>query len=201
MKFSAFRTAGLDLRQNTTVINRVLQEIWRKLNPLASDAPQPGTAAWGTWLAEELEKPLGFLPQFMNLSEEAAELIGLLGLVRETINGPDHKAIGAFILSMTQSADDVMGLYLLAKLTGNFADPMPARSAASAWCRCLKPSTTCAPRPPSWPTCWPSRWCAPPWQQMAARNHVGLLRQQQGWRLFAASFELFEAVPASIRVA
>jgi phosphoenolpyruvate carboxylase len=118
-----FHTASLDLRQNTTVINRVLLEIWQKLNPLAKDAPLPGTSDWGAWLADELEKPLGFLPQFMNLSDEAAELIGLLSLIRETLAGPDPKSIGTFILSMTQSADDVLGLYLLAKLTGLFADP------------------------------------------------------------------------------
>ncbi|NJM30121.1 MAG: phosphoenolpyruvate carboxylase [Rhizobiales bacterium] len=35
-----FRTASLDLRQNTTVINRVLAELWRKLNPLdANERP------------------------------------------------------------------------------------------------------------------------------------------------------------------
>jgi phosphoenolpyruvate carboxylase len=118
-----FRTASLDLRQNTTVINRVLGEIWQKLNPLEEQVPQPGTAAWSTWIASELEKPLGFLPQFMNVSQEAAELLELLTLIRETLDGPDPASIGTFILSMTQTADDVLGLYLLAKYCGLFADP------------------------------------------------------------------------------
>lgn len=118
-----FRTASLDLRQNTTVINRVLGEIWLKLNPLETEAPSPGTPAWTAWIASELEKPLGFLPQFMNVSEEAAELLGLLKLIRETLDGPDPASIGTFILSMTQTADDVLGLYLLAKYCGLFADP------------------------------------------------------------------------------
>jgi phosphoenolpyruvate carboxylase len=118
-----FRTAALDLRQNTTVINRVLGEIWQKLNPLATeDAPAPGSAAWSAWLSEELDKPLGFLPRFQNVSEETAELLGLLDLVRETLDGPDPEAIGTFILSMTQRADDILGLYLLAKFCGLFAD-------------------------------------------------------------------------------
>ena len=30
-----FRTVSLDIRQNTTVINRVLPEIWQKINPVA----------------------------------------------------------------------------------------------------------------------------------------------------------------------
>ncbi len=119
-----FRTASLDLRQNSTVVNRVLREVWKKLNPLAADeGPAPGEAAWSDWLTAELEKPMGFLPRFQNMSDEASELLGLLDLVRETLDGPDPAAIGAFILSMTQSADDILGVYLLAKLCGLFADP------------------------------------------------------------------------------
>jgi phosphoenolpyruvate carboxylase len=118
-----FRTVSLDLRQNTTVINRVLAELWHKLNPLAKTAPpEPESQAWADWVKAELEKPLGFLPQFQNVTEEARELLDLLGLVRDTLNGPDPQAIGTFILSMTRSAADVLGLYLLAKYCGLFSD-------------------------------------------------------------------------------
>jgi phosphoenolpyruvate carboxylase len=119
-----FRTACLDIRQNTTVINRVLTEVWRKMNPVANgDAPEIHSATWNTWITGELEKPMGFVPQFRDMSEEATELLSLLHLIRETLDGPDPKAIGTFILSMTQSADDVFGLYLLAKYCGLFSDP------------------------------------------------------------------------------
>ena len=118
-----FRTASLDLRQNSTVVNRVLAEIWRKLNPLTEgEAPEHGSPEWSQWLADELAKPLGFLPRFQNMSEEATELLGLFDLVKETIDGPDADAIGTFILSMTQSADDLLGLYLLAKFSGLYSD-------------------------------------------------------------------------------
>jgi phosphoenolpyruvate carboxylase len=118
-----FRTVSLDLRQNTTVVNRVLRELWRKLNPLAEgDGPEPGSPAWQAWIEDELAKPLGFLPRFRGVSDEASELLDLLDLIRDTLNGPDPQAIGAFILSMTQSASDVLGLYLLAKYSGLFAD-------------------------------------------------------------------------------
>ena len=119
-----FRTACLDIRQNTTVINRVLTEIWSKMHPLVkSDAPEIHSPQWNQWIRGELLKPMGFVPQFRDVSEEAQELLGLLHLIRETLDGPDPKAIGTFILSMTQSADDVLGLYLLAKYCGLFSDP------------------------------------------------------------------------------
>jgi phosphoenolpyruvate carboxylase len=118
------RTASLDLRQNSTVVNRVLSEVWGKLNPLAEGAaPEPGTPSWSAWLQAELEKPMGFLPRFHNMSDEATELLGLFDLVREVMAGPDPAAIGAFILSMTRSADDILGVFLLAKFGGLFADP------------------------------------------------------------------------------
>ena len=119
-----FRTACLDIRQNTTVINRVLTEVWGKMNPVSKTlAPEIHSAAWSKWIADELEKPMGFVPTFRDISEEARELLGLLHLIRETLDGPDPKAIGTFILSMTQNADDVLGLYLLAKYCGLFSDP------------------------------------------------------------------------------
>ncbi len=118
-----FHTASLDLRQNTTVVNRVLEEIWHKMNPVAAfDPPKCGEPSWSKWIADELAKPLGFLPQFTNVSDEARELLDLLLLIRETLDGPDPASIGAFVLSMTQSADDILGLYLLAKYSGLYAD-------------------------------------------------------------------------------
>jgi phosphoenolpyruvate carboxylase len=118
-----FRTASLDIRQNTTVLNRVLLEIWHKMNPVSvTPAPKQGSREWTTWIAAELDKPIGFLPRFQNVSEEARELLDLLYLIRETLDGPDPQSIGTFILSMTQSADDVLGLYLLAKYCGLFSD-------------------------------------------------------------------------------
>ncbi|MDE2445919.1 MAG: phosphoenolpyruvate carboxylase, partial [Alphaproteobacteria bacterium] len=124
-----FRTASLDIRQNTTVINRVITEIWHKMNPVSQEPPpEIHTPAWSAWIANELAKPMGFVPQFRDVTEEAQELLGLLHLIRETLDGPDPKAIGTFILSMTQSGDDVLGLYLLAKYCGLFSDAASAKT-------------------------------------------------------------------------
>ncbi len=124
-----FRTVSLDIRQNTTVTNRVLQEIWHKMNPVAKvSVPKEGSPEWTAWIIDELNKPLGFLPNFFGVSEETRELLDLLYLIRETLNGPDPQSIGTFILSMTRSAADVLGLYLLAKYCGLFRDDTSSES-------------------------------------------------------------------------
>ena len=124
-----FRTVSLDIRQNTTVINRVLQEIWSKMNPV-SKATVPGLATpeWTAWIIDELNKPFGFLPHFFDVSAEARELLDLLYLARETLDGPDPQSLGTFILSMTKSSADILGLYLLAKYCGLFSDHTSSES-------------------------------------------------------------------------
>jgi phosphoenolpyruvate carboxylase len=201
-KIFGFRTASLDLRQNTTVINRVLGEIWLKLNPLETTAPVPGTADWTTWISSELEKPLGFLPQFMNTSEEAAELLGLLSLLRETVDGPDPQSIGTFILSMTQTADDVLGLYLLAKYAGLFADPT-----ARETCRIrIVPLFETIDDLRAAPAIM-AELLSKPLVRQSVENNGGTQEIMLGYSdsnkdggFFAASFELFEAQRSLIRI-
>jgi phosphoenolpyruvate carboxylase len=118
-----FRTMSLDLRQNTTVLNRVLLELHGKLTIGAKEpAPELGSAEWTRWVLAELARPMPWLPQFRGLSEEAREVFDLLAVVRETVDGPDGQAVGAFVVSMTQHASDILGLYLLAKYAGLFTD-------------------------------------------------------------------------------
>jgi phosphoenolpyruvate carboxylase len=128
-----FRTVSLDLRQNTTVINRVLAELWQKFNPMAKrEPPKPDSAEWSKWVQAELKKPMGFLPLFQGLSEEAKETLDLLGLIRSSLDGADARATGAFVLSMTRSATDILGLYLLAKYSGLFTDAASRESSRLA---------------------------------------------------------------------
>jgi phosphoenolpyruvate carboxylase len=118
-----FRTVSLDLRQNTTVLNRVLVELFSKLsNDAREPVPMPGSKAWQDWIIGELKRSMPWVPQFKNLSEEATELLALMGVVRDELDGPDPASIGAFVLSMTQHASDILGLYLIAKYAGLFTD-------------------------------------------------------------------------------
>ena len=113
-----FRTVSLDIRQNSTVINRVLQEIWRLNCPDSDEIPDPGTPAWSDRLRGGLRAQEASAIDLSLLSDEAAETIALFQLIKEVRTGVDRRAIGAFILSMTTSADDLLAVYLLAKYAG-----------------------------------------------------------------------------------
>jgi phosphoenolpyruvate carboxylase len=125
-----FRTAALDIRQNSTVVNRTVREIWLRLYPDAT-IPPVNSPAWRAMIDRELVKPApAALPP--DLPAEAAEMMATLAVVRETREGPDPTAVGSLILSMTTTAADILAVYLLAKYAGLIPEeegryhPMPA---------------------------------------------------------------------------
>ncbi|TWI37870.1 phosphoenolpyruvate carboxylase [Paracoccus sulfuroxidans] len=107
-----FRTFTLDVRQNSSVTTRVLGEIW------GEDAPSYGTPEWTQRLRTELSQPELPRMERTRLGDEAHELLDLLKLMHETHLSADPRAIGPFILSMTRSSDDLLGVYLLARYAG-----------------------------------------------------------------------------------
>jgi phosphoenolpyruvate carboxylase len=109
-----FRTFTLDMRQNSTVTNAVLAEIWT----LTGELTQPGTQEWSGRLLRELGADDLVQPDRGRLSESARDLLSLLALMAEARRGPDPDAVGPFILSMTRSADDLLAIYLLARHAG-----------------------------------------------------------------------------------
>ena len=115
-----FRTVSLDLRQNTTVVNRTLAAVYERLE--GATAPPPESDAWRQWIAGELARPYERYPDLTGLPEEAAETLGMLHLIVEPRALVDGHAFNAVVLSMTQRAADVLGVYLLAKLVGLYAD-------------------------------------------------------------------------------
>ncbi|RNF34735.1 phosphoenolpyruvate carboxylase [Paracoccus methylarcula] len=109
-----FRTVTLDVRQNSSVTTRVLSEIWG----LGGAAPDYGTAEWsGRLRAELVAAGLPWIDRG-RLSDQARELLDLLELMHKTRLGPDPQAMGPFILSMTRSCDDLLGVFLLARYAG-----------------------------------------------------------------------------------
>jgi phosphoenolpyruvate carboxylase len=109
-----FRAHTLDIRQNSETVTRTLHAVWATDGPV----PEPFSPDWSARLRSELGRAdLPFVDPSA-LGEEAAELMSLLGLMREVRSGSDPDAIGPFILSMTRSADDMLAVYLLARYAG-----------------------------------------------------------------------------------
>ncbi len=118
-----FRTVSLDIRENTTVINSVLAEIWQALHQKTHlDVPDFKSKDWNNWIVDQLIQPLRVIPRFDNLSEQAQSTLAMLEQVKYFQNKLDPKAYGVCVLSMTQTATDVLGVYLLAKYVGLFTD-------------------------------------------------------------------------------
>lgn len=114
-----FRTVRLDLRENSTTVNNTLIAIFKAMHTHDAD-PDPASDEWKTWLLEELDKPLDKLPTFSNLDPASSSTLGLFQMSAEMMVKLDREAFGHFILSMTQSVNDILGVYLLAKLSGLF---------------------------------------------------------------------------------
>ena len=119
-----FATVRLDIRENTIRINQTLGEIHRAMNG-GRAAPEADGLDWKNWLLSELGRPLRQdQPAFdvQQLSAEAQETFATFRTVAEMRQLCDREAFGTLILSMTHSAADVLGVYLLAKHAGLFND-------------------------------------------------------------------------------
>ncbi|MBI1731896.1 MAG: phosphoenolpyruvate carboxylase [Gammaproteobacteria bacterium] len=116
-----FRTVRLDLRENSTVTTGALQQIWRAQHA-GAEPPAVASEEWRSWLQQELARSLDALPEFQFRDESAGSLFALFRLIAARRGQLDREAVGHFILSMTRSEADVLGVYLLAKYSGNFAD-------------------------------------------------------------------------------
>ncbi|HEY7611463.1 MAG TPA: phosphoenolpyruvate carboxylase [Gemmatimonadales bacterium] len=114
-----FSTVRLDVRENTAKLNAAL----RALHAATSGGKAPeDPEAWRAWIGAELARPLTPDAAMPELPKDSAETLGMFALVRRLREEIDREAFGSFVLSMTRSASDVLGAYLLAKTAGLFAD-------------------------------------------------------------------------------
>ena len=118
-----FRTVSLDVRENTTVTNSVLAEIWQILHQKTHlDIPAFTSKEWQEWVISELMQPLRVVPYFDRLSKRSKSTMAMLKQIKHYQRRLDAKAFGVFVLSMTRTSTDVLGVYLLAKYAGLFTD-------------------------------------------------------------------------------
>ena len=116
-----FNTVRLDCRENSARTTQTLQALWRATGG-EGEPPAVDSAAWRDWLLAELSKPRAAVRELSSLPPEAAETLGIFRLIHDTHGQLDREAFGTFILSMTRSSADVLGVYLLAKEGGLFSD-------------------------------------------------------------------------------
>lgn len=126
-----FSTVRLDIRENMVRLNDTLTAIFRATRP-GVEPPQADTPEWKQWLLAELGKPRSGPRNIEGLPAEAAETLETFRTIATMREQIDRDAFGAFILSMTHSASDVLGVYLMAKEAGLYSD-------ASAIERCTLP--------------------------------------------------------------
>ena len=116
-----FSTVRLDCRENSTRMTQTLQALWRATGGVG-EPPDPRSVQWRDWLLAELARPRASVRELSNLPPEAAETLGIFRLIHGTRGQLEREAFGTFILSMTRSSADLLGIYLLAKEGGLFSD-------------------------------------------------------------------------------
>lgn len=111
-----FRTVSLDIRQNSTVVNRVLAELFALMGP--GDPIAAGTPSWSARIRAALSQGERLEIDQSQLSPEAAELLSTFSVIARQASVSDADAVGSFVLSMTRSVDDLLSVYLLAQYCG-----------------------------------------------------------------------------------
>ena len=124
VKTFGFRAASLDIRENSSVINDVLQEIWCTQHDATAEAcPASDDPLWREWLNTELLKAMPEPLESNDLSQQSRKVLSLFNMLAYELPRLDNQAIGYFVLSMTHRVEDILGVYLLAKYAGLFVDP------------------------------------------------------------------------------
>ena len=116
-----FSTVRLDIRENTIRMNQALAAIYR-CTQAGREPPAPDSAQWKQWLLAELAIAREAPRELAGLPAEALETLQTFRTIAQLRQQVDREAFGALILSMTHSAADVLGVYLMAKEAGLFSD-------------------------------------------------------------------------------
>jgi phosphoenolpyruvate carboxylase len=111
-----FSTVRLDLRENTTRTTSALCDLWRATRE--DEPPAADSREWREWLDAQILTPPLSAEEREKFSRETLDTIEMFEVVAELQSKLDREAFGGFILSMTHSAADVLGAYVLAKEAG-----------------------------------------------------------------------------------
>ena len=113
--------AALDLRQHSERHTSALREITRALG-LKTDYAAMDEEARVNWLVGEIDTPRPLVAADAQLSEATTETLNVFRVARRVIDEISPKAIGTYIISMTQNASDLLSALVLAKQAGLVAN-------------------------------------------------------------------------------
>jgi phosphoenolpyruvate carboxylase len=116
-----FSTVRLDVRESSMRINQTLAALFRARNA-GAEPPPPESAQWKHWLLSQLGTARSDPYPYEGLPADAAETLATFRTIARMREEIDREAFGALILSMTRSAADILGVYLMAKEGGLFSD-------------------------------------------------------------------------------
>ena len=115
-----FSTVRLDIRENSMRVNQTLAAMFRLRHGV--EPPRAESPEWKRWLLAELGTARSEPYRYEGLPADAAETLATFRTIAHLREDIDRDAFGALILSMTRSAADILGVYLLAKEGNLFAD-------------------------------------------------------------------------------
>ncbi|MGB7875226.1 MAG: phosphoenolpyruvate carboxylase [Anaerolineales bacterium] len=117
LRIFGLRSARLDMRENSSRMNSVLSEILRALD-IAPDFEGLSAPERTSLITRLLKESVPELAGHAGVTPPTAETWSLLKLIGRAREVYGHELIGPFIISMTESAADVLTVLLLAKWAG-----------------------------------------------------------------------------------
>ena len=116
-----FHLAKLDIRQHSSLHFMAISEITERIKLI--NYRDMSEDERFNWLSKEIDSLRPIIPRWVTLSEETTEVLETLRWVKRFLEEISKDAIDTYIVSMTESASDVLEVLLLAKETGlYFAD-------------------------------------------------------------------------------
>ncbi len=108
-----FYLAKLDIRQNSEVHKRGLEEITERLEMVKYKELSDDEKF--KWLSEQIQNPRPLIPGWLELSPDTTELLKTFKAIRDAHRNINHSCIDTYIISMTSNASNVLEVLLLAK--------------------------------------------------------------------------------------
>ncbi len=113
-----FHLAELDIRQNSKYYSNSLLQILKSAGIHEKTFVEKSESEITNFLLEELDTNRPFIRKWERLPDEARNTLDTFEVIRNHISNYNENAIGSLIVSMTQSVNDLLTVYLLQREVG-----------------------------------------------------------------------------------